>query len=229
RARGPAVGALARAAARLAGGVRRGLRGRRHDHRQGDPRRVRHARDRRHHGRAHPRLALRGRAGPGRRGVPVRRDGLVHDPVRRGAGRRAHELGPLRAGHQAPEALSEASVTRKEVRRWTVAGMRDRGAETRGSTSSGWPTAARVIVERLRDITPKPVRYVVNTHFHWDHWHGNEVYPAAYPHAEIVTNQLTREAMLRKGLKRIQDHVRQVPDEIAKLEADLAAARSAAE
>ena len=91
------------------------------------------------------------------------------------------------------------------------------------------PSAARVIVERLRDITPKPVRYVVNTHFHWDHWHGNEVYPAAYPHAEIVTNQLTREAMLRKGLKRIQDHVRQVPGEIAKLEADLAAARSAAE
>jgi len=91
------------------------------------------------------------------------------------------------------------------------------------------PSAARVIVERLRDITPKPVRYVVNTHFHWDHWHGNEVYPAAYPHAEIVTNQLTREAMLRKGLKRIQDHVRQAPGEIAKLEADLAAARSAAE
>src|SRR5256884_577465 len=91
------------------------------------------------------------------------------------------------------------------------------------------PSAARVIVERLRDITPKAVRYVVNTHFHWDHWHGNEVYPAAYPHAEIVTNQLTREAMLRKGPKRIQDHVRQVPGEIAKLEADLAAARSAAE
>src|SRR3989454_4662932 len=57
------------------------------------------------------------------------------------------------------------------------------------------PSAARVIVERLREITTKPVRYVVNTHFHWDHWHGNEVYPAAYPHAEIVTNQLTREAM----------------------------------
>src|SRR5207245_6850621 len=91
------------------------------------------------------------------------------------------------------------------------------------------PSAARVIVERLREITTKPVRYVVNTHFHWDHWHGNEVYPAAYPHAEIVTNQLTREAMVRKGLKRIQDHVRQVPHEIAQLKADLAAARAPAE
>jgi glyoxylase-like metal-dependent hydrolase (beta-lactamase superfamily II) len=86
------------------------------------------------------------------------------------------------------------------------------------------PSAARVIVERLREITRTPVRYVVNTHFHWDHWHGNEVYPKAYPGAEIVTNQLTREAMVNKGLKRIQDHVRQVPAEIARLEAELAAA-----
>jgi glyoxylase-like metal-dependent hydrolase (beta-lactamase superfamily II) len=86
-----------------------------------------------------------------------------------------------------------------------------------------------VIVERLRDITAKPVRYVINTHFHWDHWHGNEVYPTAYPHAEIVTNQITREAMLKKGLKRIQDHVRQVPSEIATLRANLAAARTAGE
>ena len=89
------------------------------------------------------------------------------------------------------------------------------------------PSAARVIIDKLRDITKKPVRYVVNTHFHWDHWHGNEVYPAAYPDAEIVTNQITREAMIMKGLKRIQDHVRQVPAEIAKLRADLAAAGNA--
>src|SRR5882672_12339352 len=88
------------------------------------------------------------------------------------------------------------------------------------------PSAARVIVERLRDLTPKPVRYVVNTHFHWDHWHGNEVYPAAYPGADIVTNQITREAMLKKGLKRIQDHVRQVPAEIAQIKANLATAGS---
>src|SRR5881296_823727 len=87
------------------------------------------------------------------------------------------------------------------------------------------PSAARVIVERLRDMTKKPVRYVVNTHFHWDHWHGNEVYPTAYPDAEIVSNDITREAMVKKGLKRIQDHVRQVPAEIKKLEADVAAAR----
>src|SRR5215813_9784727 len=89
------------------------------------------------------------------------------------------------------------------------------------------PSAARVIVQELRALTARPVRYVVNTHFHWDHWHGNEVYPAAYPNAEIVTNQITREAMVKKGLKRIQDHVRQMPAEIAKLKADIQAASPA--
>ena len=89
------------------------------------------------------------------------------------------------------------------------------------------PSAARVIVDRLRDITTRPERYVVNTHFHWDHWHGNEIYPTAYPGAEIITNQVTREAMVKKGLKRIQDHVRQVPGEIARLRAELAAAATA--
>src|SRR5437660_6600670 len=88
------------------------------------------------------------------------------------------------------------------------------------------PSAAKVIVERLRQMSSKPVRYVVNTHFHWDHWHGNEVYPQAYPNAEIVTNDITREAMATKGLKRIQDHIRQGPGEIAQIKADLAAAGS---
>src|SRR6266446_2335005 len=91
------------------------------------------------------------------------------------------------------------------------------------------PSAARVIVDGLGDITKNPVRFVVNTHFHWDHWHGNEVYPAAYPGAEIVTNQITREAMVKKGLKRIRDHVREVPGEVARLKADLAAAGSPAQ
>src|SRR5690242_19990979 len=86
------------------------------------------------------------------------------------------------------------------------------------------PTAARVVMAHLRELTAKPVRYVVNTHFHWDHWHGNEAYPAAYPDAEIVSNQITREAMVRKGLKRIGDHVRSMPAEIARLRAEAAAA-----
>ncbi|MGH7319079.1 MAG: MBL fold metallo-hydrolase [Candidatus Rokuibacteriota bacterium] len=89
------------------------------------------------------------------------------------------------------------------------------------------PSAARVIVQKIREITPKPVRYVVNTHFHWDHWQGNEVYPAAYPAVEVITHTITREAMVRKGLKRIQDHIRGVPAEIDRIRTDLANASDA--
>jgi glyoxylase-like metal-dependent hydrolase (beta-lactamase superfamily II) len=86
------------------------------------------------------------------------------------------------------------------------------------------PSAARAVVARVRELTAKPVRYVVNTHFHWDHWQGNETYPAAFGHVEIITTDITREAMLRQGLKRVQDHVRTGPGEIGQLRAALAAA-----
>lgn len=50
--------------------------------------------------------------------------------------------------------------------------------------------AALALLRELRQITPKPVRYVVNTHFHYDHVHGNEAYG---PEVEIIGHELTRE------------------------------------
>ena len=50
------------------------------------------------------------------------------------------------------------------------------------------PSSARLIVAEIRKITNKPVRYVVNSHWHPDHWSGNEVYADAFPGVEIIAS-----------------------------------------
>jgi glyoxylase-like metal-dependent hydrolase (beta-lactamase superfamily II) len=61
--------------------------------------------------------------------------------------------------------------------------------------SHATPAAAWALAEELKTITDKPIRYVINTHFHWDHAHGNQIYG---PGVEIVGHEFTRR-MLASG------------------------------
>lgn len=58
--------------------------------------------------------------------------------------------------------------------------------------SSMFPSTAKAIIGEIRKLTPKPVRYVVNTHWHDDHVFGNFVYREAWPNVEFIAHADTK-------------------------------------
>ena len=62
------------------------------------------------------------------------------------------------------------------------------------------PGTAREELAALRRLTNKPVRYVVNTHWHDDHVMGNVAYRDAFPGAEFIAHVNTREYLPTTGL-----------------------------
>src|SRR5438874_1191325 len=84
------------------------------------------------------------------------------------------------------------------------------------------PSAARAVYTEIQGVTNKPVRKIINTHFHWDHWQGNEVYAAASAGVEVVTSQRTRENLTRPdagngGIPFIERQLATLPKEIDQL------------
>src|SRR2546430_6259048 len=60
--------------------------------------------------------------------------------------------------------------------------------------------AARAVIAQIKKLTDKPVKFVVNTHFHWDHYQGNEAYPSSWPAGiEIISSEATRSEERRVG------------------------------
>lgn len=84
------------------------------------------------------------------------------------------------------------------------------------------PSAARALIEQIKKLTPKPVKFVVNTHFHWDHYQGNEAYPSSWPAGvEIISSEATRNNIQRIGVPRIKNEIVTLPQEITGLKSDL--------
>lgn len=62
--------------------------------------------------------------------------------------------------------------------------------------ANGTPAASAAVLAEIRKLTSQPVRYLVNSHWHWDHWYGNETYKEAFPDIRIVTHEKTRALMM---------------------------------
>jgi glyoxylase-like metal-dependent hydrolase (beta-lactamase superfamily II) len=93
------------------------------------------------------------------------------------------------------------------------------------------PSAARALMAQIRaEITDRPVRYVVDSHFHWDHAQGNLAYPEAFgAGTQIISSTATREWLAREGVPRLRQSLESLPKQIADARTQLAAAKTAAE
>jgi len=55
------------------------------------------------------------------------------------------------------------------------------------------PGGAWALQEELKAVTAKPIRWVVNSHYHFDHSHGNQIYG---PEVQIIGHDFTRAQMV---------------------------------
>jgi len=62
------------------------------------------------------------------------------------------------------------------------------------------PAAADEAIKEIRKLTDKPVAYLVNTHWHGDHWQGNESFIKEYPDVRIIATEQGLKGMSRNGI-----------------------------
>lgn len=82
------------------------------------------------------------------------------------------------------------------------------------------PSWAKDLIAAIGKVTDQPVRYVVNTHWHGDHTHGNKAYEGAFPEGtEFISHHNTREDIIGKAIPNIRTSLDSLPVQIGRLKA----------
>jgi glyoxylase-like metal-dependent hydrolase (beta-lactamase superfamily II) len=89
------------------------------------------------------------------------------------------------------------------------------------------PAAAWVLLEEIKEVTNKPVTTVINTHFHFDHAHGNQIFE---PGVQIIGHEFTRRMLVGNaiGMPLYQGYVSAMPGQIDALRKRIASEADAA-
>ncbi|MBM3726026.1 MAG: MBL fold metallo-hydrolase [Acidobacteria bacterium] len=92
------------------------------------------------------------------------------------------------------------------------------------------PSAAAALIGQIwRQVTKKPVRYVINTHFHYDHSQGNHAFQNPSGKLDFVASSKTRELMAAHGASRAAAAVENAARNAEMFRARAAAATDAVE
>ncbi len=77
------------------------------------------------------------------------------------------------------------------------------------------PSAAVSIIRQIRrQVSDKPVRYVINTHFHWDHTQGDHGYRMAGEKVDFIASSMTKQLMEEFAVARMKASADAVPKQI---------------
>lgn len=88
--------------------------------------------------------------------------------------------------------------------------------------TNGSPSITREVLAALKRLTPKPVRYVVNTHYHDDHIRGNAVYRDAFPGVAFVAHPFARDYLPAQGAENRKSFLTGAPQFLEQLKGMLA-------
>jgi len=92
------------------------------------------------------------------------------------------------------------------------------------------PSAAAAIIKQIRrQVTEKPVRYVINTHFHWDHTQGDNGYKQAIGKLDFIATSTTKDLIEKMASQRMKESADSVPPQIERMRKRAESAKSTAE